>query len=104
MCWKFDSKDSNIISLRISTTMNSFSFYCFRSNVVVPIIEVLNADTLAYNAANNPDQRGGFGWDLMYKWKPIPLEEQKMRKSHIDVIRYVKKSTFAFRIFSFSNL
>ncbi|XP_066929018.1 polypeptide N-acetylgalactosaminyltransferase 13-like [Clytia hemisphaerica] len=58
-----------------------------RSNVVVPIIEVLNADTLEYSAANNPDQRGGFGWDLMYKWKPIPLEEQKLRKSHIDVIR-----------------
>jgi len=58
-----------------------------RSNVVVPIIEVINADTLAYNAAQVPDQRGGFSWDLFYKWKPIPIDEQHLRKSPIDVIR-----------------
>ncbi|XP_047136419.1 polypeptide N-acetylgalactosaminyltransferase 13 isoform X1 [Hydra vulgaris] len=57
------------------------------SNVVVPIIEVINADTLQYAAAANPDQRGGFSWDLFYKWKPIPLDEQHLRKSPIDVIR-----------------
>ena len=54
---------------------------------MVPIIEVINADTLAYNAAQNPDQRGGFSWDLFYKWKPIPMDEQQQRKSAIDVIR-----------------
>lgn len=57
--------------------------------MVVPVIEVLNADTLAYQAAQNPDQRGGFSWDLFYKWKPIPMDEQHLRKSPIDVIRYV---------------
>ena len=64
------------------------SIFFFSSNVVVPIIEVINADTLQYTAALNPDQRGGFSWDLFYKWKPIPLDEQHLRKSPIDVIRY----------------
>jgi len=58
-----------------------------RSNVVVPTIEVINADTLQYQAAANPDQRGGFGWDLFYKWKPIPAEEQQLRKDESDFIR-----------------
>lgn len=58
-----------------------------KSNVVVPIIEVINADNLAYNAAQNPDQRGGFSWDLFYKWKPIPIDEQHLRKSQADYIR-----------------
>jgi len=75
----------------------------FRSNVVVPIIEVLNADTLEYKDANNPDQRGGFGWDLLYKWKPIPLEEQKLRKSHIDVIRYVPIELISSNVLSSIN-
>ena len=69
-----------------------------RSNVVVPTIEVINADTLQYQAAANPDQRGGFGWDLFYKWKPIPAEEQQLRKDESDFIRYccsvVSKSPF----------
>lgn len=63
------------------------SCFFIRSNVVVPIIEVINADTLAYHAAQVPDQRGGFSWDLFYKWKPIPADEQHLRKSPIDVIR-----------------
>eukprot|EP00794_Sanderia_malayensis_P003400 gene3400-3890_t len=58
-----------------------------RANVVVPTIEVINADTLQYQAAANPDQRGGFGWDLFYKWKPIPPEEQQLRKDEADFIR-----------------
>lgn len=63
-----------------------------KSNVVVPTIEVINADTLQYQAAANPDQRGGFGWDLFYKWKPIPLEEQQLRRDESDFIRYVESN------------
>lgn len=58
-----------------------------RSNVVCPAIEVLNADTFAYQGSANADQRGGFGWDLFFKWKGIPPEEQKLRKDHTDPIR-----------------
>lgn len=59
-----------------------------RSNVVCPAIEVLNADTFAYQGSANADQRGGFGWDLFFKWKGIPPEEQKLRKDHTDPIRF----------------
>ena len=77
-----------------------------RSNVVVPTIEVINADTLQYQAAANPDQRGGFGWDLFYKWKPIPAEEQQLRKDETDVIRFdfffgISKLPGVHRIFIF---
>ena len=55
--------------------------------VVCPAIEVLNADTFAYQASTNAEQRGGFNWDLFFKWKGIPPEEQKLRKDETDPIR-----------------
>ena len=58
-----------------------------RSNVVCPAIEVLNADNFAYQASSNADQRGGFSWDLFFKWKGIPPEEQKLRNDPSDPIR-----------------
>ena len=56
-------------------------------NVVCPAIEVLNADNFAYQASTNAEQRGGFNWDLFFKWKGIPPEEQKLRKDDSDPIR-----------------
>jgi polypeptide N-acetylgalactosaminyltransferase len=56
-------------------------------NVVCPAIEVLNADTFAYQASTNAEQRGGFNWDLFFKWKGIPPDEQKLRKDDSDPIR-----------------
>lgn len=58
-----------------------------KSNIVCPAIEVLNADTFAYQASTNAEQRGGFNWDLFFKWKGIPPEEQKLRKDETDPIR-----------------
>ena len=58
-----------------------------RSNVVCPAIEVINADTFSYQAAANVDQRGGFSWDLFFKWRGIPPEEQRLRKDDSDNIR-----------------
>ncbi|KXJ08240.1 Polypeptide N-acetylgalactosaminyltransferase 1, partial [Exaiptasia diaphana] len=58
-----------------------------RSNVVCPAIEVINADTFAYQGSTNADQRGGFSWDLFFRWKGIPPEEQKLRKDDSDPIR-----------------
>lgn len=56
-------------------------------NVVCPAIEVLNADTFAYQASSNAEQRGGFNWDLFFKWKGIPPDEQKLRRDDSDPIR-----------------
>ncbi|XP_047138118.1 polypeptide N-acetylgalactosaminyltransferase 13 [Hydra vulgaris] len=58
-----------------------------KSNVVVPTIESIDADTLEYRASDNPEQRGGFSWDLMYDWNSIPENEKHLRQSPSDPIR-----------------
>ncbi|XP_039280428.1 polypeptide N-acetylgalactosaminyltransferase 11 [Nilaparvata lugens] len=40
-----------------------------RKNVVVPIIDIINADTLEYTSS--PIVRGGFNWGLHFKWENV---------------------------------
>ncbi|XP_050388614.1 polypeptide N-acetylgalactosaminyltransferase 11 [Patella vulgata] len=40
-----------------------------RKNVVVPIIDIINADTFIYEAS--PLVKGGFNWGMHYRWDPI---------------------------------
>uniref|UniRef100_A0A5K3EWY6 Glyco_trans_2-like domain-containing protein n=1 Tax=Mesocestoides corti TaxID=53468 RepID=A0A5K3EWY6_MESCO len=43
------------------------------TNVVVPVIDVINSETLQYNHAPSKSiQVGGFDWSLIYRWHPIP--------------------------------
>ncbi|KAM3175534.1 hypothetical protein ACTXT7_008314 [Hymenolepis weldensis] len=43
------------------------------TNVVVPVIDVISADTLQYNhAPSRSIQVGGFDWSLIFRWHPIP--------------------------------
>ena len=44
-----------------------------RTNVVTPIIDIINADTFDYTPS--PLVRGGFNWGLNFKWDPIPRSE-----------------------------
>jgi len=44
-----------------------------RTNVVTPIIDVINADTFDYTPS--PLVRGGFNWGLNFKWDAIPRSE-----------------------------
>lgn len=41
-----------------------------RANVAVPIIDIINSETLEYQSS--PLVRGGFNWGLHYRWDQIP--------------------------------
>lgn len=58
-----------------------------RTNVVCPVIEVIDADDFGYHASDVIYERGGFTWDLFFTWKAIPEEEKKRRKDETDFIR-----------------
>lgn len=42
------------------------------NRVVIPIIDVINADTFQYKSS--PLVRGGFNWGLHFKWDNIPRD------------------------------
>ena len=65
-----------------------------RTNIVCPVIEVINADDFGYQASDVIYERGGFSWDLFFTWKAIPEEEKKRREDETDFIRHVTNMEF----------
>ena len=60
------------------------------TNVVVPVIDVIDDSTLKYvhHQGAGTIQIGGFDWNLQYNWHPVPEREKARRKGPVDPIRY----------------
>ena len=69
-----------------------------KKNVVMPIIDIINADTFKY--ASSPLVRGGFNWGLNFKWDSIPSEELQ---SDEDFVKPFKSPTMAGGLFAINR-
>ncbi|XP_052245473.1 polypeptide N-acetylgalactosaminyltransferase 5-like isoform X2 [Dreissena polymorpha] len=75
------------------------------TNVLVPVIDVIDLDTFGYQGQVNTDIKsvyvGGFDWGLLFNWHPIPQEELK----RIEYKTYlpVRSPTMAGGLFAISS-
>lgn len=61
-----------------------------KSNVVTPIIDVLDDSTLRYQYSSaRSTSVGGFDWNLQFNWHSIPERERNRRKSIVEPVRCV---------------
>ncbi|XP_065215571.1 polypeptide N-acetylgalactosaminyltransferase 35A-like [Planococcus citri] len=67
-------------------------------NVVTPIIDIINPDTLEYSSS--PLVRGGFNWGLHFKWENIP---KGLLKTEEDFIKPIKSPTMAGGLFAMNR-
>ena len=58
------------------------------SNVVTPVIDVIDDTTFRYQYSSaKATSIGGFDWNLQFNWHAIPEREKRRRKSAIDPVR-----------------
>uniref|UniRef100_A0A1W7RB57 Polypeptide N-acetylgalactosaminyltransferase n=1 Tax=Hadrurus spadix TaxID=141984 RepID=A0A1W7RB57_9SCOR len=69
-----------------------------RTNVVCPVIDIINADTFQYSGS--PIVRGGFNWGLHFKWDSVPSH---LLKNESDFIKPIKSPTMAGGLFAMNR-
>ncbi len=59
------------------------------TNVVVPVIDVIEDETMRYvhHQGASSIQIGGFDWNLQYNWHPVPDHEKRRRSNPVEPIR-----------------
>ena len=58
------------------------------SNVVTPVIDVIDDQTLHYQySAAKSTSVGGFDWNLQFNWHAMPQRERLRRKKDSDPVR-----------------
>ena len=55
-----------------------------RHNVAVPIIDIINHDTMVYEPS--PLVRGGFNWGLHFRWDQIPEKLLEKKSDFVNPI------------------
>ena len=55
------------------------------TNVVCPIIDIINDDTLAYQKSGYLAV-GGFDWNLVFNWHGVPQREKDRRSHHAEPV------------------
>ncbi|CAH2014124.1 unnamed protein product [Acanthoscelides obtectus] len=66
-----------------------------KTNVVMPIIDIINPDTFEYTAS--PLVRGGFNWGLHFKWENLPKHTLVTKD---DFVKPIKSPTMAGGLFA----
>lgn len=66
-----------------------------KTNIAIPIIDIINADTFTYTAS--PLVRGGFNWGLHFKWENLPTGT--LIKDE-DFVKSIKSPTMAGGLFA----
>ena len=59
-----------------------------KTNVVCPVIDVINDDTLEYHYRDSGGVNvGGFDWNLQFNWHAVPDHEKKRHKNSAEAVR-----------------